>query len=68
MPPPAVVNAVRALIYADARSMYGQHHYKKPQRGNAQRLLYLKVGGASGGGGEGGPSEWCDMRILPSLR
>lgn len=43
VPPPAVINAVRGLIYEDARRMYGQHHFKKPQRGYAQRLLHVKV-------------------------
>lgn len=48
LPPPELEAAVRALIYDDARALYGQHHFKKPERGNAQRLLHVKVNDALG--------------------
>jgi len=43
VPPPEVMEAVRELIWDDARHMYRQHQFKKAQRGNAQRLLFLKI-------------------------
>ena len=42
-PSPALVDTVRSLILSDARRMYGQHHFRKADRGNAQRLLQARV-------------------------
>jgi polyribonucleotide nucleotidyltransferase len=41
--PDDILQAVHALIYEDAREMYRQHHFNKGERGNAQRLLFLKI-------------------------
>ena len=43
LPSPSTLSAVRDLILADARAMYQVHGFKKAQRGNAQRLLALRV-------------------------
>lgn len=41
--PEEILQAVHALIFEDARAMYRQHHFNKGERGNAQRLLFLKI-------------------------
>jgi polyribonucleotide nucleotidyltransferase len=41
--PHEVMAAVHELIFEEARAAFRQHHYSKAERGNAQRLLFLKI-------------------------
>ena len=43
VPSPALLDTVRGMILSDARRMYRQHHFRKADRGNAQRLLYARI-------------------------
>jgi polyribonucleotide nucleotidyltransferase len=41
--PDKVLDFVRGVAFEDAREIFRQHGFKKQQRGNAQRLLFIKI-------------------------